>query len=254
MECFVSERSILREIWGKSDTILFIFAGAAAEFAVNKSVDWLYFTGKLPADPIGRLFSTVDYARQIIFSNNEQAESAIAKIRSIHSAVETARGSTIPQWAYRDVLFMLINYSITSFELLERKLTLGEKNEILVIFNKVGAGMGIEGLPEGYQEWQEMHTRQLEKNLEKSRFSVDLYKQYEKHLGAVRFRLLIELQKMLVPERVRQLLFSNSKSLFPPVVAMYKFSRLFKGDRLIKSLLLPSLFKSRIEKLDRVSH
>lgn len=58
-ENFVQENSIVREIWGKSDTILFIFAGAAAEFALNKSVNWLYFTGKLPNDPIGRLFSTV---------------------------------------------------------------------------------------------------------------------------------------------------------------------------------------------------
>ena len=30
---FVQENSIVRELWGKSDTILFIFAGAAAEFA-----------------------------------------------------------------------------------------------------------------------------------------------------------------------------------------------------------------------------
>ena len=61
---FVPESSIVRTIWGKSDTILFIFAGSAAEFALNKAVDWLYYTGKLPADPLGRLFSTVAYARQ----------------------------------------------------------------------------------------------------------------------------------------------------------------------------------------------
>lgn len=54
MEYFVSRFSIVRKIWGKSDTVLFIFAGASAEFALNKAVDWFYFTGKLPADPIGR--------------------------------------------------------------------------------------------------------------------------------------------------------------------------------------------------------
>ena len=68
MQYFVNKQSIVREIWGKSDTILFIFAGASAEFALNKAVDWLYFTGKLPKDPLGRLFSTVNYARQIVFS------------------------------------------------------------------------------------------------------------------------------------------------------------------------------------------
>ena len=69
MEHFVKTDSIVREIWGKSDTVLFIFAGASAEFALNKAVDWLYFTGRLPADPLGRLFSTVAYARMIIFAD-----------------------------------------------------------------------------------------------------------------------------------------------------------------------------------------
>ncbi len=73
MNYFVEKNSIVRQIWGKSDTVLFIFAGAAAEFALNKAVDWLYFTGRLPTDPLGRLFSTVSYARKIIFAENEQA-------------------------------------------------------------------------------------------------------------------------------------------------------------------------------------
>src|SRR5205823_9158341 len=112
MDYFVAPNSIVRRIWGRADTVLFIFAGAAAEFALNKAVDWLYFTGRLPADPIGRLFSTVRYAREIVFAPKADAEKAIAKISSIHSAVEKNRGSKIPDWAYRDVLFMLIHYSI----------------------------------------------------------------------------------------------------------------------------------------------
>ena len=45
MRYFVEPNSIVRRIWGKGDTILFIFAGASAEFALNKAVDWLYYTG-----------------------------------------------------------------------------------------------------------------------------------------------------------------------------------------------------------------
>jgi len=138
MEYFVEKNSIVKKIWGKSDIILFIFAGAAAEFALNKAVDWLYFTGKLPADPIGRLFSTVAYARQIVFSEKEKANTAIDKIRAIHSSVEENRNAKIPDWAYRDVLFMLIHYSIASFELLERKLTDEEKEEVFDTFYKLG--------------------------------------------------------------------------------------------------------------------
>src|SRR5512140_1323366 len=123
MASFVAKNSIVRTIWGKSDTVLFIFAGAAAEFALNKAVDWLYFTGKLPSDPLGRLFSTVRYARSIVFSTMDDAHKAIDTMRQIHTGVERSRGASIPDWAYRDVLFMLIHYSIASYELLERKLT-----------------------------------------------------------------------------------------------------------------------------------
>src|ERR1044072_6774755 len=96
MELFVNEHSIVRKIWGKSDTVLFIFAGSAAEFALNKAVDWLYFTGKLPADPIGRLFSTVRYAREIVFAPMDEANKTIDSIRKIHTAVEQNRGFVIP--------------------------------------------------------------------------------------------------------------------------------------------------------------
>src|SRR6476646_8151083 len=130
MEYFVAKGSVVRQIWGKSDTILFIFAGAAAEFALNKAVDWLYFTGRLPADPLARLFSTVDYARRIVFADRAGAERAIDSIAAIHAAVEAKRGQPIPAWAYRDVLFMLISYSMRAFEVLERPLTAAECEEI----------------------------------------------------------------------------------------------------------------------------
>src|SRR5687767_4790315 len=157
MEYFVDRNSIVREIWGKSDTILFIFAGASAEFAVNKAVDWLYFTGKLPSDPLGRLFSTVTYAREIIFSTTSEAHKAVDRMRGIHTAVENARGITIPDSAYRDVLFMLVYYSIAAHEALEEKLSPSEKEEVVEVFLRVGRRMGIPGLPNGYDEWSKTY-------------------------------------------------------------------------------------------------
>src|SRR5687768_875089 len=165
MEGFVDKNSIVRTIWGKGDTILFIFAGAAAEFALNKAVDWLYFTGRLPADPIGRLFSTVSYARLIVFSENTAALKAIDKITAIHKHVEANRGSQIPDWAYRDVLFMLIDYSIRSFEILERKLTPVEKEETFNVFYRMGSQMNLKGLPQNFMEWEKMRAEHLDQNL-----------------------------------------------------------------------------------------
>lgn len=250
MEFFVDKQSVVRKIWGKSDTILFVFAGASAEFALNKAVDWLYFTGRLPADPLGRLFSTVMYARLIVFSKTDAALKAIDKITSIHTAVENNRGAKIPDWAYRDVLFMLIHYSIASFELLERKLSDREKDEVFDVFYRVGTRMRLVGLPGSYQEWTIMHAQHLQEDLAKSHYTVDLYKQYRKHLGTVRYKTLKESQKLVVPEHVARLLGLGKISWVAPLLRIYKLSRTVKMDGLVKSLILPAAYKKQIKELD----
>ncbi|HEX5668452.1 MAG TPA: oxygenase MpaB family protein [Chitinophagaceae bacterium] len=250
MQFFVDNNSIVRQIWGKSDTVLFIFAGASAEFALNKAVDWLYFTGKLPSDPIGRLFSTVSYAKKIVFSSLEEAHRAIDNMRKIHSAVEQKRGSAIPDWAYRDVLFMLIHYSIASYELLEKKLSIEEKAEVYNVFYRLGSRMGVKDLPFTYQEWLPVRETHLMEDLQKTEFSIDLFRQYKKHLGATRFRVLIEAQKLVIPARVKELLKFNDFSFLTPAVPLYKISRLMKMDWLIKKILLPSEYMDQIKELD----
>jgi ER-bound oxygenase mpaB/B'/Rubber oxygenase, catalytic domain len=254
MDFFVDKESVVRKIWGRGDTVLIIFAGAAAEFALNKAVDWLYYTGRLPADPLKRLFSTVMYARQIVFSDKEAANKAIDKITAIHEAVEQSRGAKIPDWAYRDVLFMLIHYSRASFELLERKLTNTENEEIFNVFYQVGIRMGLRGLPQHYTEWMIMHNEHLQQDLKKSHYTADLYKQYRKHLGFIRYRLFIEVEKLVVPKRVNKLLNLGNFSWFIPILFIYKLSRKIKIDWFLKSLVLPANYKKQIKELDIVSY
>ena len=247
---FVEQESVVRKIWGKSDTILFIFAGASAEFALNKAVDWLYYTGRLPADPLGRLFSTVKYARMIVFSEMNAANAAIDKIAAIHTAVEHSRGSQIPDWAYRDVLFMLIHYSISSFQLLERKLTDDEKEEVFNVFYRVGIRMGLKELPTNYKAWLDSHQQHLQNDMVKSDFTIDLYKQYKKHLGFVRYRLLIEGQKLVAPSKVAILLGFSKVYFLKPVLWVYKLSKKLRVDNLLKAAILPKAYKEEIRELD----
>ena len=251
MEFFSEKGSVVRKIWSNADTILFIFAGASAEFALNKAVDWLYFTGRLPADPLARLFSTVTYAQRIVFSELNQANKAIDQITAIHLAVEANRGSRIPDWAYRDVLFLLIDYSVRAFELLYRKLSSAEKEEIYHTFYRMGLRMNLKELPENYQDWVSVREEHMQQDLEKSRFTVDLYKQYKKHLGFTRFILLKEVQAQLVPPHVRQLLGLRKISLLMLIVPLYKFSRLLHLDRLVKALILPMDYKAQIKAVDQ---
>lgn len=250
MEYFVDKGSVVRKIWGKGDTILFIFAGASAEFALNKAVDWLYFTGRLPADPLGRLFSTVSYARAIVFSEKQTALRAIHAMTAIHANVETQREEKIPDWAYRDVLFMLIDYSIRAFEVLERTMSNEEKNEVFHVFNRMGSAMGLKGLPKTFSEWEQMRQEHLALDLQHSNYTDDLFRQYKKHLGAIRYRILLETQTLVVPKKVHALLGFRKVSLLYPLLTLYKVSRAMKADWLLKALILPAKYKKEIKALD----
>lgn len=247
---FVNKHSIVRKIWGNTDVVLFIFAGAAAEFSLNKAVDWLYFTGKLPKDPLGRLFSTVAYAQKIVFSSLTEAHAAIDQITMIHQHVEAGRSAKIPDWAYRDVLFMLISYSISAFEVLERKLTLTEKEEIFTTFYKVGHRMGISELPTNFAAWEMMHEQQLNENLIYSCFSHDLFDQYKKHLGALRYLLMRKIQVLIVPIKVNELLKLGEGKSIKPILTLYKISRKLKVNKPLRNLILPAAYKAQILSLE----
>ena len=126
MELFVEPNSVVRKIWGKSDTILFIFAGAAADLPWIKL--WTGFIIRAtPADP-WPLFSTVAYAKKMFFHPWRKPTKQL--ILSLHSCgCIQNRGASIPDWAYRDVLFMLIHYSIAAYERW-RKIKAEEKEEV----------------------------------------------------------------------------------------------------------------------------
>lgn len=250
MNDFVDKNSIVRKIWGNSDVILFIFAGSAAEFALNKAVDWLYFTGKIPSDPLGRLFSTVQYAQMIVFADSENALKAIDKINGIHQGVEQSRGARIPDWAYRDVLYMLIDYAIVSYELLERKMSLAEKEEVFNVFNRVGLRMGLKDLPEDYASWQQDREAHLKEDLLNGHFTVDLYQQYKKHLGSARYLILLECQKLIVPSRVSQLLKFGNSAKGKILLNLYLLARKLKLDTLVKDILLPAQYSEQIYNLN----
>ncbi len=250
---FVHPSSIVRKIWGSGDTILFIFAGAAAEFALNKAVDWLYFTGRLPSDPLGRLFSTVDYSRRIVFSKTDDALKAIDQITLIHKTVEKNRGSSIPMWAYRDVLYMLIDYSIRAFEIIERKLTDEEKKEVYDVFYRMGSRMNINDLPVTYSDWLLSRGQHLTQDLAWSDYTLDLFKQYKLHLGRWRYFILLQSQSMVLPEIVKDHLHLKGILWIKPAFSLYKLGKRFSFIKYIKDLMLPVQYRKQINDLDVVN-
>lgn len=233
--------------------VLLVFAGSAAEFALNRAVDWLFFTGKLPADPIGRLFSTAGYAQGIVFADEATAARTLARIRAVHGAVERERGRQIPDWAHRDVLYMLIDYSERAHETFARALTSDEQAELYDVFRRVGMGLGIPGLPATYDAWRIDRELHLRRDLVRGAGTDALYAQYRKHLGAGRYHVLLRLQSILVPEHVRGLLRMKRAAWLRPLLRCYP-ALVRAGMRpVIQWMLLPREHLAAVRGLDHAS-
>jgi len=230
--------------------VLLVFAGSAAEFALNRAVDWLFFTGKVPNDPIGRLFATAGYAQQIVFADEAAASSALSRINAIHGAVERSRGQSIPDWAHRDVLYMLIDYSERAHELLERPLTVEERDELYDVFYRVGVGLGISNLPTSYAACQTDRERHLEQDLVRSQGTDALYGRYREHLGPWRYRLLLLVQAVLAPAFVRGLLGFRSAEWLRPVLRVYPLLVRAGLRSAVQRLLMPPTYLHAARKLD----
>lgn len=248
---FVTRGSIVRKIWGDTELVLLIFAGSAAEFALNRAVDWLFFTGKIPADPVGRLFSTVRYAQEIVFAEEAAARRTLAGINAIHGAVERQRGQSIPDWAFRDVLYMLIDYSERAHRMLYGPLTPAEREELYLVFRRVGEGLNVKALPEGYEEWRADRRLHLVRDLDYSRHTALLYGQYRRHLGEWRYQILRGVQALLVPERVSRLLRLRRRTIFSALVGVYGQVVVPDLRPLVRRLMVQPRYWDEVKKMER---
>ena len=255
MPPFIAHSSIVRRIWGDPDIVLLIFAGAAAEFALNRAVDWLFFTNRLPKDPIGRLFSTVHYAQRIVFANEQDALETLAKIAAIHAAVERGRGQLIPDWAYRDVLYLLIDNSLRAYELLYGSLSARQRDDLYSGFLRVGQGLQIAQLPSTFQEWLADRDAHLKRDLVYSEHTKILFEQYRRQLGWWRYQLLLELQALFVPEHVRGLLQLAPKRLYMgPLVTAYSLVAQLGLQGPVQHALIPKAYWPQIKSLKPAAH
>ncbi len=247
---FAGRGSVVRKIWGDRDMVLLVFAGCAAEFALNRAVDWLFFTGKLPGDPIGRLFATASYAQQIVFADELTASRTLDRIRAVHEAIERQRGQPIPDWAHRDVLYMLIDYSERAHELLARPLSADEQSELYDVFYRAGTGLRIPGLPPSYTGWRADRGCHMRRDLLHSDGTTALYAQYRNHLGLWRYCLMLRIQAVLTPEHVRGLLRLKSAEWLRPLLRLYP---ILVGAGL-RSIIQRLLTQSRFDAVRGLDH
>lgn len=201
---------ITRAIWGNVENIVLIYVGAAAEFALNRDVDWLFFTNRLPSDPMGRFIETFGYNQRVFFSPVEQLEGLGWHVRAIHTAVERQRAkaggpSQIPNRAFIEVNDMLVEYGIRGWEYLHKR-TLTEA-ECEAYYQDMRAScemMGVTDLDASYAAYRERRERTLSEVLQASNETRRLYGAYRRALGNPRFWVGAAFQAHFVHPLVRQ--------------------------------------------------
>lgn len=197
---------VAKRIWSNPTCMLLVFVGASAEFPVNPAVDWLFYTGRLPADPIARFLSTIDYLKRLIHANESERVREAEGLKALHETLEEKRGFSIPDTSYRDVLCMDTIYSIRSVPLVTgHDLAEFEKDQVVANLSEVGDHMGIPDLPQTYQQLCNMRTERIP-NLVRSDHTDMLFASYRRALGPLVFELLISAYPMLVEPELLSLL------------------------------------------------
>ncbi len=172
-------------------------------------------------------------------------------MKNIHKNVENDRGFSIPNWAYQDVLYMLIAHTISAYELLNRTLSGDEKKEIYDVFCRVGLQMGIENLPENFVEWQVQRQAHLRQNYANSKLTMELFDSYRKHLGSLRFSILLSVQDMLLPKELKKANNEYEILNLSTLTKLYKHTKSLWPVSQLKFYLLPMQYRKMLRDLHR---
>ena len=98
----------------------------------------------------------------------------------------------------------------------------------------MGQGIGVKDLPVTSEAWKTAPMEHMQTNLQRSKYTDDLSRQYHKHLGLMRNKIMCEAQILVIPKKVRQLLTFRHFSLLYPLPGLNRMSRILKVDLLVK--------------------
>lgn len=246
---------VARRIWGSPDAMLLFFAGGAAEFAAIKAVDWLFYTNALPSAPVERFFDTVRFAQHVFFSDLAGAEATINNINRIHGHVEKSRGMAIPQWAYRDVLYITIDYAERAHQIVFGPMTDAERVEYFEAGIALGQAMHLEGLPATYAEYQVQRHQQFIEDYAHTPLTDKLFASYKAAIGPVRYWALRYIMAGLIPVELRNVLGLKPNWLVDKLLRLYRYLP-GGGNKLrwVHGIILPPRFAKQLGSLARNSN
>ena len=188
----------------------------------------------------------------LFFADPTGAADAVERINRIHRSVEEARGEEIPQWAYRDMLFILIDYGKRAHEVVFGPMTEAERASHFGVGLALGRAMHLSGLPSTYAAYRVQRHQQLLEDYARGPLTDDLYASYCRALGPWRYRLLRLVQASVLPEELRDVLRLEPHPLVDELLQCYRFVP-GGGNKLrpLHGVLLPGRFAKRLRDMER---
>jgi uncharacterized protein (DUF2236 family) len=195
---------ITRAIWGDPENVVLVYAGAAAEFALHPENHWLFYTGKLPSDPLVRFRDTLQYQQKLFFMPKDRVPLVARHIKEMHRQVEAKRSgeegpSRISDQAYFQVFSMLIEYGIRGYEYLNRCLmTRVEKEDYFNDIRSIALMMEIKNFSADYHHYLTHRTQMVVRELQVNAYTRQLMEAYRRNLGALRYGCLLQFQAQFI--------------------------------------------------------
>lgn len=217
---------ITRSIWGDPQTVLLVYAGAAAEFALNPENHWLFYTGKLPADPLKRFRDTLEYQRKLFFMPASQVAQVAKHIRGIHRQVEQKRSAEqgearISDRAFFQVFSMLIEYGVRGREYLTRRaMTAKEREDYFGDIRSIAALMEVADFPQDHPAYLALRAKTVAEDLKVNAYTPELVASFRRALGPFRSWVLEQFQARFIEPLLAQRLELKADPLF---VLPYRF-------------------------------
>jgi len=242
---------ITRKIWGDPENVLLIYAGAAAEFALNPENHWLFYTRELPSDPVRRFEKTLSYQKKLFFMPEEAVPAIARHIKDIHTQVEVKRSREqgeikISDHAYLQVFSMLVEYGIRGYEYLQRrKMSQADREIYFNDIRSIALMMEIRDFPEDYCHYLTRRARMVGSELQCNVFTRELMEAYRKNLDPFSYWGLLQFQARFIDPILALRLDLKTNRIFGWLYWLYprvRFKPLFKGlfDLMLKNAALAS--------------
>jgi hypothetical protein len=243
---------ITREIWKSAENTALIFAGSAADFALNPENHWLFYTMALPNNPQERFIQTIQHTKRMQTYSGQKVINYAHKIRDIHTKIEASRSQKagheqkISNNAFREVGDMIIDYAIRGWEYINhKKMSLQQKEQWYQDSKYVFQNMHIQDLPETFVEWEQSRQKSIYERFTVNEFTPKLYDAYRKDLGAFRYWILIKFQAEFVHPLIKEKLNLKSNPLIKLGYKIYPYI----PTQIDWKILLYLMLKPRVRKM-----